>query len=241
MQLPEISHSSVGSTKRLQPLAIWPLTTTPLADVIVLLVALPVFWLVGVEQFLPMLLLGWAAIKLLLTRRTLRLTPLGILFFLFLLLQIVSATSIDLRTNWIVFAKNFASYLAGFLIFLIIVNQVKSVRQYRLLVGCMVILISLITLIGVLFIVGLLPGKFEALGARFIPGFLRGSEFVQQNIILREVGRPQARLGSVTYPRVSSVFLFPTTAAVGYLIFLPFLAYVRQQAVGLKRGLITLL
>lgn len=232
------SSNMVGVPQK--TLAVWPFTS-PFIDLLLMLAALPLLWVLGFEQILPIPILLWAAIKLLLTRHTLKIPPLGALFLLFVIFQIVSATSIDLATNWIVFAKNFASYLVGFLLFLIVVNQVKTPKAFRQVSWVVVFTIALITLIGTLFILGFLPGKFQALGANLVPGFLRGSEFVQQNIILREIGRPQARLGSFAYRRVSSIFLYPTTAAVGYLIFIPFLANMWYQARGGKKWFVALL
>lgn len=218
------SPAAYTGTRRARPLRIWPFTD-PYADLIMLILALPLLWVLGFEQVLPGLVLALAFLKLFLTRRKLRIPVPAVLFLLFILLQLVSATAIDVPTNWFTFLKSFTTYLAGFFLFMLVVNTVQTQRRYQRFLGAVMILGAVATLIGAAFVAGLLPATFQALGADLIPGTFRASTFVQEEIIAREIGRPEAVLAGVNYRRISSIFLFPTAAALGYVILLPLQFY----------------
>lgn len=218
-------RSAVQATHHTQrPVVIWPFTS-PYTDLLILTLALPILWALGFEQVVPGVVLALAFLKLFLTRSRLRLPLPAILFLSFILLQLVSATAIDVPTNWFVFVKSFTTYLAGFFLFMIIVNTVNSERRYQRYLGTVMVLGATATLIGTAFVAGMLPGTFQALGADLIPGTFRSSTFVQQEIISREIGRPEAVLAGINYRRISSIFLFPTAAALGYVILLPLQFY----------------
>jgi O-antigen ligase len=231
-------QSTLSSKRR--RISIWPFTS-PLVDLYLVLLAIPIFWLLGLEQILPIPILVWAFIKLVLTRRKIRLPTPARIALIFMVWQLVSSTSVDTSANWILFAKNFLSYLAGWCTFLIIVNSVKKPSDVTRTLAVLLALSTFVTAIGTAFILRWLPARFESLGSGLLPAFLKQSQFVQDNVIWREVGRPEAKLGSFTYPRVSSVFLYPTTAATGYLVLIPFQLYLIKITKGLRRKIVFLL
>lgn len=212
----------------------WPLTA-PLVDVTLVFLALPFLWVLGLEQLAPILLLMMALFKVILIRRRVYVPLTVIIAIFFLGWQLLSATSIDRGSNWIVFGRNLLSYLAGFALYFLIVNEVGTERQFRRVLGALFFFAALATIVGVLFVLGLLPERFTALSAPLFPGVLRSSTFIQENVIVREIGRPGAVLGGLTYRRVSSLFLYPTTMAVAYLILLPLQFYAWRQARGARR------
>lgn len=224
--------SELSTKRRLVPP--WPFSPA-LGDVWLLFVILPPLWVIGFEQFVPVFLILFALAKRILSHHKLHLPATARIFFIFLGWQLLSATSIDVSSNWYVFAKNFASYLAGFGLYILIVNEVGSVRQFRQTLGFLLLFSAVATGVGLLFVAGLLPDRFSAPGAALVPGALRGSTFVQENIIIREIGRSNAVLAGVKYPRVSSFFLYPTTMAVGYLMLLPMQFYAWRSGRGWRR------
>lgn len=204
-------------------MAVWPFTR-PLTDLHLIFLSLPVLWLLGLEQIVPMILLFWAFFKLVLIKRKIVIPLTAVLFLMFVLWQIVAAISIAPGSNWIVFGRNLMAYISGLLAFLIIINDTQDGSDVRRTIKVILVLAAIATLVGLAFALGLIPAQFNALiVSNILPGGIRQSQFVQENIILREVGRPNAVLGSIRYPRVSSIFLFPNEASIAFLIFLGWL------------------
>ena len=204
--------------------SIWPFTA-PLTDLILSLSLVPIFWILGLEQIIPYAIIFLAGIKIIFFRKSFRLPLPGKIVVLFLLWQLISFLSIDISTNRIVFLKNWLTYLAGLTVFIIIINEVKTKRDLsRVLNGVFWLMIAA-TIIGVLFMGGLIPGRFESLAGRLLPDFLKQSTFVQENVIQREIGIENAYIGSFQFRRVTSVFLFAGTASLAYLIAIPLLGY----------------
>jgi hypothetical protein len=228
-----ISHEQ----KRRLP-GVYPFTSRPLTDLKAILLFLPLFWLFGLEQIVPPFLIAWAAVKLFFGRRELRLPLPAIPFFLFLIWQIMAQFGISEPTDWVVFGRNVIAYGSALLILLIVANDVRHVKEIHKFSHVIIGLSLVATLAGILFVIGLLPNQFQApLVENVLPGVLRNSRFVQEAIILREIGRPDAVFGPFVYPRVSTLFLFPTGAGIGYVIFLFWQWYDLHLLRGLKHWL----
>ncbi|MCZ7671664.1 MAG: O-antigen ligase family protein [Chloroflexi bacterium] len=174
---------------------IWPLSR-PLTDVQLTLILLPFLWIFGLEQIIPIVLIAWAFIKLILVRKRIIVPITAFLFISFIIWVFASSLSVSGGSDWIVFGRNITMYVLGLFILLIIVNDTQNGRDINKTVAAILLLSSMITLIAVLFMVGILPAKFEAILIHSIlPGSLQQSQFVQDNILLREIGRPNAMLG----------------------------------------------
>ena len=245
-QIRDSLHLFRGRTFRISEnlrFSIWPFTT-PLTDVILSLSLVPIFWVLGFEQIIPYAIIFLAGIKIILFRKSFHLPLPGRIVALFLLLQLISFLSIDIPTNRIVFLKNWLTYLAGLTVFIIIVNEVKTNRDLSRVLNGVFWLMLVATIIGVLFLGGLLPERYESLGGRFLPDFLKQSTFIQDNVIQREIGLENAYIGNYRFRRVSSIFLFPGTASLAYLVAIPLLGYTwyRSPRASLKaRGLLFIL
>src|SRR3990172_4063790 len=169
-QIRDSLHLFRGRTFRISEnlrFSIWPFTT-PLTDVILSLSLVPIFWVLGFEQNIPYAIIFLAGIKIILFRKSFHLPLPGRIVALFLLLQLISFLSIDIPTNRIVFLKNWLTYLAGLTVFIIIVNEVKTNRDLSRVLNGVFWLMLVATIIGVLFLGGLLPERYESLGGRFL-------------------------------------------------------------------------
>lgn len=203
----------------------WPFTQS-VEDLSIVLVSYPFLWLLGLEQFFPYLVIILAAIKLLFKKRTFRFPiPLRIMGVL-ILWQWVSYLSIDLPTNRVVFFDNWLSYLSGLLFAVIITNTITSKERLTIFFRAILFFCAATTVIGILFIAGFLPDRFTAPVASIMPTYLKQSTFVQDSIIQREIGRSNVIFGGLQYNRVSSIFLFPGSAAAGYLTMVPIVWFV---------------
>ncbi len=234
-----MAETPVAPRSAAHRIGIWPLTA-PLTDILLLFLALPALWVLGLEQLAPFFVLALAFLKLVLTRPKLRVPLLARIWLLFVAWQIISATSIDRASNWFVFGKDFASYLASLFVYLIVVNEVKTQRQFMRLLWALVLAGLAFSTIGAVFALGLLPDTFSSLMAPVVPGFLRGSTFVQENILLREIGRSGARFGPLVYRRVSSIFLFPGAAAIALMVVIPLQVYMLTVTRKLQRLVVLL-
>lgn len=204
--------------------SIWPFTS-PLTDLLFCIYLMPVFWLLGLEQIIPFAIILLAGLKMILLRKSIRLPLPGAILVLFLLWQFVSFLSIDVVSNRIVFLKNWLTYLVGLTIFIILVNEVRTKRDLSRVMNSVFWLMIAASFIGILFIAGLVPGRFESLAGRFLPDFLKQSTFIQENVIQREIGIENAYIGNFQFRRVTSIFLFPGSASLGYLVAIPLLIY----------------
>lgn len=221
---------------------IYPLTSRPLTDLRMIFFLLPVLWLTGLEQILPPLLLAWAAFKLVLGKATVRIPAIALPFAIFLLWQIVSQLAIEQASDRIVFGRNLVSYTSAFLILFVIANDTRNRKDIVDLVYAIIGFSLVATAVALLFALGVLPARFEALiVGNLLPGFLRNSQFVQEHITLRVIGQPNAIFGPFVYPRVSSLFIFATGASAAYVVFLFWQWYAFQISRGTRRALIGLL
>lgn len=222
-------------------IAVWPFTR-PLTDLHLIFLSLPLLWLMGLEQILPMFLLIWAFLKLVLIKRKVVVPLTAVLFLVFILWQLVAAASIEPGSNWIVFGRNLMSYVSGLLTFLIVVNDTRDGSDVRRTIMVILVLAAVATLVGLAFVVGIIPPEFNALiVSNILPGGIRQSQFIQENIILREIGRPNAVLGAIKYPRVSSIFLFPNEAGIAFMILLSWVWFAFRLNKGRLKGLLFVL
>lgn len=224
----------------------WPFTF-PLADVRLYFFLLPLFWVAGVEQLIPLFWFSLAFIKLLLVRSRIRVPLPARIAVVFLMWQWVSALSITVTSNWLVFLKNFSSYLVGVLAFLLIVNAVKTRRHFDQVLLILVLLSLAVSLIGLGFVVGVLPRSFQSLVGTLLPGFLRNSTFIRENVLLREIGRQTVlwgipgRQGGLRFRRVSSIFIYSTKTAQFYVFLIPLQVFLIRKFRGWKRLALILL
>lgn len=209
------SHATTKQLRR--PLHLYPINTRPLTDLKAILFILPLLWLCGLEQVAPPILLAWATIKLLLKGPKIRIPLVIVPFVLFLIWQIVPQVTLEGNRDWVVSGRNMVAYASALFILLILANDVNNLKDVYGLIYAIIGLSIITTVIGLLFILQLLPQQFEALIiGDLLPGFLKSSRFVQESIIIREIGRANATFGPLVYPRVSSLFLSPNNAAIGY-------------------------
>ena len=223
-------------------LPLYPLNTRPLTDLKVILWALPILWLGGFEQIVPPVLIIWAALKLMLTRPQLRIPSAAALFALYLLWQFVPQMTLEQGRDWIVAVRNAIAYLSVLGILLIVANDVNNLEDLYSLIRSMVAVSVAATGLALLFAVQIIPGEFQALlVGNVLPGFLKGSRFVQEDIIIREIGRLDAVFGPFVYPRISSLFLSSNNAAIAYVCLLFWQWRLIEASAGVKRWLIALL
>ena len=108
--------------------------TSPAIDVRWLFLLLPVWWLMGVEQFVWTILLLWSCLKVLVKKQfRVRVVPTVFWLLLFLCVHTVSGFFIVERFRLITFFRNFNTYVTAFLLVFVITNSVNSWYQVQAL------------------------------------------------------------------------------------------------------------
>jgi len=217
-----------------------PWVSTPLYfDVFLYFVSIPIFWLLGLDQFVPPVILGMMALKYTLLRPKAYI-PLAVkLAALFLLVQWVSALFIAAPWKFLTFIKNFATYVSAFLMLGLVINLATDLRVFRLYLWAITILGWAAVTIGTLFLIGVMPPRFTSPIAHLLPESIKSLSYIKSDILLREVGRPNAVLMGWRYPRISSI-IYPHKYGTTLLILMPVQWLLFTHSKGWKRYLLAL-
>ena len=203
---------------------IWPLTK-PITDIKLIFYLLPFLWILGLEQVIPFIIIFVAGAKLFLARNKIRVPFSMRLALIFIFMQLLSATSIDRNSNYVVFAKYFLTYIAGWLLAIILINSTHNIADVRKIIKSIVFMSGWAVLIGILFEVRFLPAEFSSIAGSFLPGALKNSEFVRERILLRQIGITGEVFGPFILNRISSIFLYSTGLALASVATLPLIYY----------------
>ena len=223
-------------------LHVYPLNTRPIYDLKVVFIFLPILWLFGLEQIVPPILIIWATFKLLLTKTRVRIPIVVFIFLILLIWQIVPQITLEHSRDWIVYGRGVVAFISAIFIILIIANDVNDHKELSGLINVVLIFSIITTSIAILFILQLIPDQFQAfLISNLLPNFLKTSRFVQESIILREIGRSDAVFGPFVYPRISSLFLSPNNASIAYVCFLSWQWYFISVTRKARRWLMVLI
>jgi O-antigen ligase len=223
-------------------LHVYPLNTRPIYDLKVVFIFLPILWLFGLEQIVPPILIIWATFKLLLTKTRVRIPIVVFIFIILLIWQIVPQITLEHSRDWIVYGRGVVAFISAIFIILIIANDVNDHKELSGLINVVLIFSIITTGIAILFILQLIPDQFQAfLISNLLPNFLKTSRFVQESIILREIGRSDAVFGPFVYPRISSLFLSPNNASIAYVCFLSWQWYFISVTRKARRWLMVLI
>lgn len=211
------------------------MSTDTATDLALALVLLPLWWVLGIEQFV------WAPLALLiLAKRWIRGGRLEVerpVFYLggaFALSYVISGFFIVEKIRYLTFLLNGATYLAAG-IFLLLAADCARREQERLRVLWGIGGVALIAaLIGFLPYLGL-PLEFSSPVRFLIPEALQET-FLVQLMIMRDLGGPTWLYECEVY-RVRSIFFYTTTYAAALAIAIPIQVYLAAISRRWTRGL----
>lgn len=201
-------------------------TTSLITDIILYFVLLPIWWILGVTQFLGPVLMIFLFIKLLLRHSRLK-TPLRIPYLLtsgFILLMISMLLSgLHIRESyWIpVFFRNFILYVSAFCLFLIVFNSCRTKENTSRLIMGLTILSLAASVVGIMVLTGILPLQITATApvSRLLPDSIAQSGFFEK-VIHPDFGDYKNILGW-KLKRLSSIFISPNSLAAFLIMVLP--------------------
>ena len=208
--------------------------SSPIFDIGLLLALFPLWWFLGVEQFIWTLGTFLIMLKVVAKQRqkVYVVATLKWLFF-FLIVHLLSGFFIVESFRLITFVRNFGAYSAAFLVVLIITNQLKSWREVRWLLVIMTGILFLSASVSLLGILGIWRPSFTSLMGSVLPGWIRATSYGGQ-IAVRSLGRPSWFSGLNSYFRVNGFFMFSTMYASTLAYFLPMVFFLFSMAAKLR-------
>lgn len=176
----------------------------------------PVWWLLGIEQFiwLPLGLIGLLLLK------KIRITAVSLLYFLFLAAQVLSAINIEESFRYWTFLRSFMANVSGFLLLLIIVSEVGDRKPFTLLLRALTFAVLSSASLGVLAEVLSQKLQFHALLASLFPDSWATTSYGSR-IVTRSIGNDAYFQFIGKYIRLSGFWLFATTYAMALIAALP--------------------
>jgi hypothetical protein len=210
------------------------LATSPMDDLSLFIVLMPLWWYLGVEQIIWPIGLLVVALKVIWRHRGRVVVPRVVRwFFFFLCVQLLSGFFIEESYRWITFLRNFSTSFSAFLLLVILVNCVNTWREIQKLIRALLFSMGVAALIGLLGITGVWQPDFQPSISTLLPDWIKqtsfGSRFAQ-----RSIGHSAFFL-FFPYYRVRSIFLFATLYATALAVSLPVVMYVRQSSWGIWR------
>lgn len=222
-------------TSNHHPLKLPFVDTSPLWDVRWLLLLLPVWWLLGVEQFIWVVGFGWAAAKSAYRGRG-RLVWLSPQrwFLAFLFVYLISGLFIVESFRYITFVRNVGAYLAAFFLLLVIVNEVRSWREIYVVGQAALIAVGASALMGLFGMLHVWTPTFTSALGQVMPTWIADTDYGAR-IAARSIGQWGWFLGLGRYFRLSGFFLFATSYASALVFVFPFFVFYWRRQRGLKR------
>ncbi|MCB0017817.1 MAG: O-antigen ligase family protein [Anaerolineales bacterium] len=200
------------------------LDTRPVQDVAFLVLLLPVFWFLGIEQFVwPIAMLIVLVKAILLGQERLKMPRSLQWFGAFVIVHAISGLFIVESFRWLTFARNFGSYVAAFLVALILVNSVKSWDDALLVIRSLGLVMGICIFVGILGIMGLWRPNLSSVVGTFLPQWIKET-YYGNRIAFRIIGQYDWFAGW-RYFRVISLFAFATMFASALAITLPIVIF----------------
>lgn len=211
-------------------------TTHPVTDLGGLFLLLPVWWVLGAEQFIWLLGVGAILLKIIVRQRfRLRLIPIANWLLLFLLVHLISGLFIVENERYITFVRNFSTYLTAWALLVVVVNSVQNWQQIRFLLMVVGVVLGIAGIVGLLGITKLWQPQFTSLVGQFLPEWIRNSSYGGEIAYRQTVS--SAWFAGINYYRVKSFFLYATLYASALAIGIPVIWFLFHRATsGWQKG-----
>lgn len=204
------------------------LTTPPLHDLAWGIAVLPVFWMLGIEQFVVAPFLAVGAVKSLVGRRRVRVSATLLVLLATLGAYSISALFIDEPLRYATFGRSYMTHVSAFLIVLIVTNGVHSWRDLRPVALALVAFLGIAGVVGLLGATGLVRPAFRTPVSMVLPSVLANTEYGQL-LTVRRTGNDTWFLRHTVF-RPSSFFLYANLFAVAIATALPLLFHVVRRS-----------
>ena len=215
----------LNSPSRRRSLSIPFLTTSPLADVFLAFVLLPLWWLLGIEQFVWFLIFGLAAWKTIIRHRfRVHLSGPLVILVVFIGIYLLSGFSIIEGFRLITFLRNLSMYVTALFVLIVLTHEIQSESQLFHVTDAVLLAVGWASLIGIFAIIGIARPEIRSVIGYFLPASISQTDYGSR-IVWRELGSESWFAGLGTYFRVRSLFLYGTMYATSIAITCPLLFY----------------
>jgi O-antigen ligase len=202
-------------------------------DVKVLILLFPIWWILGVEQFIWFFYLLIIFIKMLIFKKgEFRLSNIHLIFFVFLCSVLLSIVNIDLPVRYITFFKNFCSFGSAWLCLVIVHNSLYDWNELLKLLRTLIGVILFSAVVGVVnFFFSSTRIEITSMISFFLPDSLLSTSF-GSILAVRNFGAMDNFILIGQYFRVNSLFLFATMFASVLALSFPFLIFLKKISKG---------
>lgn len=236
-----LTQTQPPAKTRLAPRLVIPFVNTePLTDVRLALLLLPLWWVMGVEQFIWPIIFGIAAVKVLYFQRLRLIAGSSLRWFaLFIVAVIISGFFVNETFRLLTYARNLGAFVAGFLALLVISNRARTWKSIDKVLDAVLILMFLAGLAGLLGMMNIWRPAIQSVIGQLLPASVTSTNY-GQTIAIREWGDFSWFAGLGLYFRVSSFFLFSNHYSSALIYVIPFFFMKMGQTRGLGKVLIAL-
>tara|TARA_B110000003_G_scaffold275610_1_gene318748 strand:- start:5735 stop:7039 length:1305 start_codon:yes stop_codon:yes gene_type:complete len=205
-----------------------------------LILFFPLWWFLGMEQFLWCFAVGLIFIQFCIySKAEFRINVIALLFAFFLVVYGISFFSILEKMRYITYFRNLSTYLTAFMLLVITWNVIDRWWQIEKLLKAIVIVMLIASIVGVLgFSFEIFRVQFKSLTGYFMPSAIAKTGYGSV-IAVRNIGFYNWFMGLGTYFRVSSFFLYSTMFSSTLAITLPIALFLRNINKGVKRNFYT--
>lgn len=208
---------------------LWPRHRAALRELALWLLLWPVWWVMGVEQFVPSVALPLLAVRLALAGQLVlsRHRVLLSVFGLFLIVQLLSGLSIVDARRLLTFARSFSSWIAAFAVLTLAAVIPRDLDDVKKLVWMLAGLVAIASIVSVAALLGFRPQNWTSLVEHLLPASLDRGGYLDQ-LLERTFGRDAFFRPFGDYYRVSSLFLWPLQNASAMVVALPLVGALTQ-------------
>lgn len=213
------------------------LTTSPIQDVGFLFLLLPVWWVVGAEQFVWTVGLTWIWLRQLASSQfRIKLSAPACWLLVFMAAQVLSAVFISDAARWITFFRTFSTYIAAFLIVTILGSRVLSREEIETILRRALWGFAWSLILGTLAFAGVWQPEFRSLVGSVMPDWIASTSYGAR-IAERRLGAPAWFIVIGDYFRLEGFFLFATLYGIALVVMMPVVLFlVRYSSHWLRRA-----
>lgn len=236
-----IQQEAIPSANQSRRLTLPFLDSDPLVDIQWAILLLPLWWWLGIEQFIWPVLFAVATIKVLAIQKFRLLAPRPLRWFaLFMVAVFISGMFVEDAARMLTYVRNLGAFAGGFLALLVISNRARSWRGIDMLLNTVLAIMFVAGLAGLLAVMGVWRPQLQSLAGQLLPDSIATTGYGQV-IVARAFGQRNWFIGLGEYYRLRSFFLFSNHYSSALIYVLPFFFMRAGQTRGLKKWLFGLI
>jgi len=202
-----------------------------------LILLFPLWWFLGMEQFLWCFAIGLIFIQFCIYNKwEFRTNIITLLLAFFIVVYGISFFSIIEKIRYITYCRNLSTYLTALMLLVITWNVIDKWWQIEKLLKAVIVVMLIASIVGVLgFSFELFRIQFKSLTGYFMPNSIAKTGYGSV-IAVRNIGFYNWFIGIGTYFRVSSFFLYSTMFSSTLAITMPIALFLANINKGMTRN-----